>query len=98
MVTRAHNLESLHDINQYIYETLCNHCQLQVGAYPMTTRTLSRGGQPCGVYFCIHGPRATKFTAIWETEQNRILFYDCNGGRFLKAELDEASQLESAVA
>lgn len=64
----------------------------------MTERILVRGGKPCGIYFCLHGPRATKFTAIWETERNQVLFYGSRGERFLKTQLLEALQLESAAA
>jgi hypothetical protein len=64
----------------------------------MTERVLLRGGKPCGIYFCIHGPRATKYTAIWETDRNRILFYDSGGERFQKTQLTEAPELEEAVA
>ena len=64
----------------------------------MTERVLLRGGKPCGMYFCLHGPRATKFTAIWETERNQVLFYGSRGERFLKTQLLEAPTLESAAA
>lgn len=98
MVTPRSQFDNLRELKQYIYETLCNHCQLQIGAFPMTKRVLSRGGKPCGIYFCVHGPRATKFTAIWEMERNRILFYDCDGERFLKTDLSEAPRPAVAVA
>jgi hypothetical protein len=35
-----------------------------------------RGGTPCGIHFCLHGPRATKFSAIWETDQEQNRFID----------------------
>lgn len=64
----------------------------------MTERILVRGGKPCGMYFCLHGPRATKFTAIWETDRNQVLFYGSRGERFLKIQLLEAPVLDSAAA
>jgi hypothetical protein len=64
----------------------------------MTERLLRRGGKPCGIYFCLLGPRATRFSAIWETDRNQILFYDVRGQRFLKIQLMEAPALESAAA
>lgn len=59
----------------------------------MSERVLVRGGQPCGVYFCIHGPRQVKFSAIWETDSNTILFYGSTGERFLKMQLIDAPKL-----
>ncbi|MGA2620384.1 MAG: hypothetical protein ABSF26_22415 [Thermoguttaceae bacterium] len=64
----------------------------------MTERILRRGDKPCGVYFCLHGPRATRFSAIWETDRNQILFYGCAGERFQKTQLLEAPELEHAAA
>ena len=46
--------------------------------------------------FCLHGPRAVKFTAIWETEHNRVLFYGSTGERFQKTHLIEAPPLQDA--
>jgi hypothetical protein len=39
-----------------------------------------------------------KFTAIWETQHNRILFYDSTGERFLKTQVVEAPDLERVAA
>jgi len=60
----------------------------------MTRKILVRGGKPCGIYFCLHGPRGVKFTAIWETDRNCVLFYGCGGERFQKTQLLEAPPLE----
>ena len=64
----------------------------------MTERVLVRGGKPCGICFCLHGPRSMKFSAIWETDRNRILFYGSRGERFQKTQLVEAPRLECAAA
>jgi hypothetical protein len=64
----------------------------------MTERVLLRGGKPCGMYFCLHGPRATKFTAIWESDGNQVLFYGSRGERFLKTQLVEAPTFDAAAA
>jgi hypothetical protein len=98
MLTRFQQVESVHDLRDYVNTTICDHYQLQAGAYSMTERVLRRGGKPCGMYFCLHGPRATKFTAIWETDRNQVLFYGTRGERFLKTQLIEAPLLESAAA
>ena len=72
--------------------------QLERDAFRMTERVLVRAGKPCGLYFCLHGPRSVKFSAIWETEQNRVLFYDSSGERFQKTQLVAAGALELVAA
>jgi len=98
MHTRFHQLSNLIDLRNYVNETLCDHYELQLDAFEMTERVLRRGGRPCGMYFCLHGPRAVKFTAIWETDRNRILFYGSTGERFLKTQLLDAPNLDRAAA
>lgn len=62
-----------------------------MNAFPTSETVLRRGNtQKCGIMFCLYGPRAVKFTAIWENENNRIFFYGPNGKRYLQIELSEA--------
>ena len=98
MLTRFQHLVNVNELRDYVNTTICGHYQLKAGAFRMTERVLVRGGQPCGIYFCLHGPRATKFIAIWETERNQILFYGSCGERFLKTQLQESSLQQSAAA
>jgi hypothetical protein len=98
MLARIYQTYSLDQLRDYVNETLCSYYQLQLDAFHMSERVLRRGGQPCGVYFCLHGPRAGKFTAIWETDRNCILFYGPNGERFQKTQLLEAPSLEPVDA
>lgn len=77
----------MHDLREYVNDTLCEHYQLQIDAFRLTERVLRRGNKPCGIYFCLHGPRAVRFTAIWETDRNQILFYGSTGERILKTQL-----------
>ena len=98
MVTRFHQIRNLDDLRGYVNETLCTHYELQLDAFRLTERVLRRSGKPCGIYFCLHGPRAVKFTAIWETDGNQILFYGSAGERFQKTQLLEAPRLDSAAA
>lgn len=98
MSTRFQQIESLHDLRNFINLTLCDKHHLKLGAFEMTERILFRGGKPCGIYFCLHGPRMLKFTAIWETDRNRVLFYSSCGERFQKTQLTEAPRLECVAA
>lgn len=97
MVTTTHQIRSLDDLRDYVNRTLCNQYELQLDAFRLTQRILRRSGKPCGIYFCLHGPRAVKFTAIWETDRNQVLFYDSSGERFQKTQLVNAPTLGRAA-
>lgn len=99
MVTR--NIGSVNNVTElksFIYNTICRDHELLLNAFPTTETLLRRGnGETCGLMFCLHGPRAVKFTAIWEKERNRVLFYGPEGRRYAQALLDgegTASRLE----
>ena len=98
MFTRFQQIDSVHRLREYVNSIICDQYQLQLGAFELTERILIRGGRPCGIYFCLHGPRMTKFSAIWDSEQNQILFYGSRGERFQKTQLTEAPRLEAAAA
>lgn len=96
----AHSAEilTLDDLKAYVNETLRHFDRLEADAFQMTERILMRGSCPCGMYFCLHGPRAVSFSAIWETDRNTVLFYGSNGERLHKTQLVEAPVLELAMA
>ncbi len=94
MLTHPQRVQNLENLRQYITEILSHHDQLQVGAFRLTERTLVRRGQRCGMFFCLHGPREVKFTAVWETDHNTILFYGPSGQRFHKTQLPQRVELE----
>ena len=98
MLTRFYQIDSVPELREYVSLTLCERYQLQIGAFQMTERVLKRGGRPCGIYFCLHGPRLLKFTAIWDRDRNQVLFYGSGGERFQKTQLIEAPRLETVAA
>ncbi len=98
MITTSAVIQTLDDLRIYVKNILCQQTQLEVDAFPLTERILMRSERPCGIFFCLHGPRAVKLSAIWETERNTILFYGQTGERFHKIHLVEAPQLELATA
>lgn len=87
MSTEQRRLDDLSAIRRYVNETLCEKDQLEASFFPLSERVLVRDGAPCGVYFCLHGPRSLCLTAIWETDSNTILFYSSRGERFRKTQL-----------
>jgi hypothetical protein len=98
MVTHIDPTDNLNELREFVNATLCEIFQLQLGAFPITEKVLNRAGKPCGIYFCLQGPRSVRFTAIWETERNQVLFYGPNGERILKSQLIDGSQKEYAAA
>ena len=87
-------LNSLCQIRQFVSHTLCQENDIEVGVFQVSERTLTRRGRPCGIYFCLHGPRSVKLTAIWETDKNTILFYGSTGEKFQKTKLNESPRIE----
>jgi hypothetical protein len=98
MFTSSPVIQTLQELRDYINNILCQHNQLEVGAFPLTERILIRADRPCGIYFCLHGPRAVRFSAIWETQRNTVLFYGSTGQRFHKIQLVEAPRLDLVAA
>jgi hypothetical protein len=96
MLTQSTRIHTLEDLRDYVNDRFCQLEQLEPGAFAMTERMLVRGGRPCGIYFCMHGPRAVKFTAIWESDRNTILFYGAAGERNHRVRLAAGPQLRAA--
>ena len=80
-------IQNLNDHRNYVHYTLCEQNELERDAFDITERILVRGKRACGIYFCLHGPRSVKLTAIWETDRNTILFYNSQGERIHKTSL-----------
>lgn len=87
------SLTTVDALRRYVHETICRHNGLEVDYFPFTERVLLRSGRPCGMFFCLHGPRDVRFTAIWETERNTLLFYASTGERLAQTRLQEAPVL-----
>lgn len=83
-------IEQLDDptaVRDYVNQTLCLRDNLEPGSFEMTELPLKRGAAVCGLYFCLHGPRLLRLTAIWEMESNTILFYGSQGEKFMKTQI-----------
>ncbi len=79
-------------LREFVHEVLCNYNQLEIGAFQMTETVLTRNGKPCGMFFCLHGPRSVKLTAVWETDGNSIFFYGSTGERQHKAQVPHTNR------
>lgn len=75
---RKANFEAL---CQTVEQRLCEIGHLEPHQFPMTQREVVRGGKICGVYFCVHGPRSVKLTAICDFTHNTLIYYGSDGIR-----------------
>jgi hypothetical protein len=87
MPTDSQRLDDFTAIRRYVNQTLCEKDRLEADQFPLYEQILKRGGEPCGVYFYLYGPRSLCLTAIWETDSNTIMFYGSRGERFRKTQL-----------
>jgi len=83
-------IRTLVDLRSFVQKQLCDQNELEVGAFQFTEQVLEKQGNPCGIYFCLHGPRSVKLIAIWETRSNSILFYGSTGQRVHRIRLANA--------
>jgi hypothetical protein len=60
---------------------LCELGHLVAHQFPMTQREIVRAGKTAGVYFCVHGPRSVKLTAICDFEKQTVILYGSDGIR-----------------
>jgi hypothetical protein len=91
------HIHDLSDLRNYVHTTLCEQNELNHGSFEITERILVRGRQPCGIFFCLHGPRSVRLTAIWETDRNTVLFYGSTGERVHKTQLVAAPKLHEVL-
>jgi len=89
---------TLDELRLYVYRILCEPDRLEPQAFPLTQRMLLKNQQPCGMYYCLHGPRAVKFSAIWDAVRNVVIFYNAAGERFHLTKLMEGPALAPAYA
>ena len=80
----------LDKLRELVMEELCSQNQLLPDAFPMTQRVLYKQGMSCGIFYCLHGPRSVRLTAVLDTQSCRVLFYDSKGQRTCSHDLNES--------
>ncbi len=83
----ADDVRTLDDLRRFIHSMLCQKENLLADQFQMTELRLSRNQQPCGLQFCLRGPRSVRLAAIWAAAENTIYLYDARGARYLKMRL-----------
>jgi hypothetical protein len=93
MTIRTTLFRTLEELRGYVNQVLCEQDQLEPDAFPLTQRLLLQKDRPCGMYYCLHGPRQVRFSAVWDAVRNIVLFYGASGERFQMTKLLEAPEL-----
>ncbi|MEM1226723.1 MAG: hypothetical protein AAGJ40_13560 [Planctomycetota bacterium] len=68
-------------LRRHIEARLCELGSLEPAQFPITQREVIRKGQTCALYFCLHGPRSVKLTAIADLARRSLVFYGSDGVR-----------------
>ncbi len=81
-------LTCMHELRRFVHATLCNKESLLAEQFQMREAALMSRGARCAMQFTVRGPRSIKLGAIWAIDQAVIFFYDTQGERYLKVNLD----------
>lgn len=98
MTEQTSTLESLDALRNFIHTTLCDKENLVREQFSMGEMPLVLYGASCGLQFTIRGPRSIRLSAVWASDPNMIYFYDARGERFLKVQLKNRFELQTAIA
>ena len=78
----------------YVLEKLCEAEGLKTSQVVLAEMPLRKRQRVCGLLLEMQGPRQLRKQAVWSAEEDRVLFYDGIGRRFLEAELCPGPGLE----
>lgn len=98
MSDRPKKLPTLEQLREFVRRTLARSMQLDPEQFVLTETPLLRRGEPCGMTFCMRGPRLARLTAIWAAREQAVYFYDSAGQRFQKVQLETGPDLPGLAA
>ena len=84
---------SIEQLRQLVSKVLCNQSDFEEDIFRLSEKLLKKGQEICGIFFCLHGPRSVKLTAVWECRDNSIRFYGSNGEKFKTINLQAAEAI-----
>jgi hypothetical protein len=87
MHTTVNDVHTLDELRHFIHQTLCEKENLLADQFTMSEVRLTSGSGPCGIQFCLRGPRNVRLAAIWVTDRNAVYLYDAQGTRYAKLRL-----------
>ena len=87
MHTTVNDVHTLDGLREFIHKALCEKENLLAEQFTMTEVRLTSGSAPCGIQFCLRGPRNVRLGAIWAADRNVVYLYDARGTRYAKLRL-----------
>ena len=81
---------AVEELAEFVHEVLCDKDALDPAQAPLFRTPLRRGARVCGLVFHVEGPRLLRTSAVWSSDDDRIIFYDSSGLRFREVELSES--------
>ncbi len=88
----------LERLQRMVEQRLCELGHLETKQFPLTLREVVRSGKRCGIYFCLHGPRSVKLTAICDFKHKTLIYYGADGIRQETVELPTLATSLTAMA
>ena len=89
MHTKVDDVHTLDELRQFVHKTLCEKENLLADQFTMTEVRLTRGNGPCGLQFCLRGPRNVRLAAIWVADRNVVYLYDASRDALRQAAAQE---------
>jgi hypothetical protein len=89
-MVRAVAFSAVEELAAFVHEVLCARDALDPAQVPLFRTPLQRGARTCGLVFHVEGPRLLRTSAVWSSDDGRIIFYDSSGARFREVELSES--------
>ena len=86
-------LPTLPKLLAFVHAELCLFDRLEPEQAPLMQAPLVRRGKVCGLVFHVEGPRMLRTSAVWASDENRILLYDSTGQRTREIRLTESPEL-----
>jgi hypothetical protein len=94
MHTTVNDIHTLDELRQFIHKNLSEKENLLDDQLRITEVRLTSGSGPCGLQFCLRGPRNVRLAAIWVADRNVVYLYDASGERYAKLRLTNELALQ----
>jgi len=85
------------DLAAFVRQVLCEKDSLDPVQTPLFRTPLQKRGRAVGLIFHVEGPRLLRTSAVWSSEDDRIIFYDSTGIRFREVNLSESPVLATST-
>ena len=84
---------AIEDLAAFVHQVLCEKDALDPAQTRLFRTPLRKGPRVCGMVFHVEGIRLLPTSAVWSSDDDRVIFYDSNGSRFHEVRLSESPEL-----